>query len=100
LAAQSKIHGPVFFKDFPFSPFLSLLKLLFCFQVSDRIIGLACFLYDCDSNDNVHFVSLRVGGRILKDVSGINTRGWGPMNTYETCNNSEDGMLPVNTKIW
>jgi nucleolar protein 58 len=55
------------------------MKLLFCIQISDRIIGLACVLYDCDGNDKVHSASLRDGGSILEDVSGINTRGWSPM---------------------
>ncbi|CAL5022023.1 unnamed protein product [Urochloa decumbens] len=48
-------------------------------MVSDRIIGLACVLYDCDGNEKVHSISLHDGGNILKDVSGIDPRDWSPM---------------------
>ncbi|CAO2040730.1 unnamed protein product [Urochloa humidicola] len=48
-------------------------------MVSDRIIGLACFLYDCDENDRVHSKSLHVGAKIIEDVSGLNTQRWSIM---------------------
>ena len=46
-------------------------------QVNKRIILAACTLLDCELIEQKHCATLKKAGEYIKDVSGINTKGWG-----------------------
>ncbi|KAF0918774.1 hypothetical protein E2562_026155 [Oryza meyeriana var. granulata] len=45
-------------------------------MVNDRIIEAACWLYDCNYCEKIHSKTLRRIGKLLKDISNIDTRDW------------------------
>ena len=45
-------------------------------QVNKRIILAACTLLDCELIEQKHCATLKKAGEYIKDVSGINTKGW------------------------
>lgn len=50
--------------------------MLFCTQVNDRIIMMACILVDCEFCDEKHSKPLRMAAANLKDLSGIDSEDW------------------------
>ena len=45
-------------------------------QVNKRIILAASTLLDCELIEQKHCATLKKAGEYIKDVSGINTKGW------------------------
>ncbi|VAH98225.1 unnamed protein product [Triticum turgidum subsp. durum] len=45
-------------------------------MVNEQIVATACALFQCDSVEKKYSGALRCAGDLIKDVSGINCKGW------------------------